>query len=707
MYNTSSQNSLFPFIGKTLHTTRDEEAILVILKNSSIPQNSCLIYHPIIALLTSPQLDNPSKLELLNKFLELDLIEVKIYEEGKINETIEDFLASIGNGRSIEEIQNIFALDLTAQLSLAKEFLDKIMQYKDQMRLRLSDRQQDSEITIQNYSNSSWVNSQGSNSHYLLEGINRSISLQDSNSSSNSSSSRSSIDYEDNGEKYNGIALYEAIKKGNISFLKSEKNQEYISEVINIKNDQQRSFLHIAVNMKKKIEIIQLLLDMGIDINAKDIKGKTALHLAAGQSNIGILKELVNRGADVHNIDKKARTPLHVAATTKNFNVIEYLVNTAKVNIRTLDIHGRNALHLACLSGNTQAIKLLRRLGSDLNDTDTKGLTALHIAVLYERTSVVKLLLELGAARDVKNLLGKTSLDIAIEKNKFEIAELLVRNNLGCDMDYKDKNGRTPLFACITRGRTKIAKLLIDNGANINIKDEKELTPLHLCVIERHEEIARLLLNKGVCVNAQDIYQKTALHYMFYNINNIAPTPSLIIAGLIINSGANVYIKDIEGKAFIDYLSEEPIYFSILKSSYFKIDNKIHSKLVEIINKIKDFYSKNKQEKLEALPLSESKTLSILMNNQFSEGKELSLSKEQQSKIKDIIVQYFSYELEEHKCNQENIYVHIEKLPSRLLFQIEQVIRDISVIDDKQYPLWQDRYEREENNRSRSFCNIV
>jgi ankyrin repeat protein len=62
-----------------------------------------------------------------------------------------------------------------------------------------------------------------------------------------------------------------------------------------------------------KIAAIQFSVEQGVDINAVDGNGQTALHIAAGQSSERIVAALVERGAKLDIKDQQGRTPLDVA----------------------------------------------------------------------------------------------------------------------------------------------------------------------------------------------------------------------------------------------------------------------------------------------------------------------------------------------------------------------------------------------------------
>ena len=113
-------------------------------------------------------------------------------------------------------------------------------------------------------------------------------------------------------------------------------------------------------------------------------------------------------------------------------------------------------------------------------------------------------------------------------------------------MDAKDENGRTPLYLAVQRESLKSAKLLIDAGADVNLGQ-----PLLEVATLSNVAIARLLIQNGADMNArQSSTGKTALHYA---VDFVQPE----IAQLLAKSGADVDIKDKDGKLFWEYAEEE------------------------------------------------------------------------------------------------------------------------------------------------------
>src|SRR5215510_8290940 len=73
----------------------------------------------------------------------------------------------------------------------------------------------------------------------------------------------------------------------------------------------QMTALHYA-GAKGRIEVAEILLNAGVDINIRDGQGSTALHHAAGDGKLAMVQFLVAHGADVNIANKTGETPLQL-----------------------------------------------------------------------------------------------------------------------------------------------------------------------------------------------------------------------------------------------------------------------------------------------------------------------------------------------------------------------------------------------------------
>ena len=122
-----------------------------------------------------------------------------------------------------------------------------------------------------------------------------------------------------------------------------------------------------------------------------------------------------------------------MAATYGRHSVIQNLIE-AGANIYTQDKLGNTALHYAARS-NLETVRLLIKLGLDVNHENSDGETPLFQAALGKDPEIVNLLVETGA-----------------------------------DVNAANYEGVTALMMAAAWGDRKVVEALIDAGANVNAK---------------------------------------------------------------------------------------------------------------------------------------------------------------------------------------------------------------------------------------------
>ncbi len=119
----------------------------------------------------------------------------------------------------------------------------------------------------------------------------------------------------------------------------------------------------IANGDAKKVKTI---LDQGVDINAKNKEGETALMIASIEGRLKILELLVARGADLNVKDESGATALLYAAMGGSLDSIKFLIKKgADPNVKTK--YGDTALSISETKGNHAAVKFLRELEKNGN----------------------------------------------------------------------------------------------------------------------------------------------------------------------------------------------------------------------------------------------------------------------------------------------------------------------------------------------------
>jgi ankyrin repeat protein len=87
----------------------------------------------------------------------------------------------------------------------------------------------------------------------------------------------------------------------------------------------------------------------------------------------------------------------------------------------------------AAISENTNEIRRLRQLGSNVGWENTEKMTALHLAAQSGLQEVVSMLVELGAAVDAPNRNAATALHYAAENGYEEVVGLLIDRGAAVD----------------------------------------------------------------------------------------------------------------------------------------------------------------------------------------------------------------------------------------------------------------------------------
>jgi ankyrin repeat protein len=119
--------------------------------------------------------------------------------------------------------------------------------------------------------------------------------------------------------------------------------------------------LHLAVFFGR-INIVQLLLNKGADINApsKNDQRVMPLHSAlANPHNAAVAQLLIERGADLHTGQAEGYTPLHYAAANGLERIVKTLI-ARSADPSAKEIGGKTAYDLAVQKGYTSIAELLK-----------------------------------------------------------------------------------------------------------------------------------------------------------------------------------------------------------------------------------------------------------------------------------------------------------------------------------------------------------
>jgi serine/threonine-protein phosphatase 6 regulatory ankyrin repeat subunit A len=216
-------------------------------------------------------------------------------------------------------------------------------------------------------------------------------------------------------------------------------------------------------------QVVVALLDGGVDVNAVNKNGRTALMLAADDD-----QKLI------------ARTLLENDAT-----------------IDSTDADGLTALHTACSRGYLTLCILFVKYGANIEVKTLKGESPLHVAIRADRPHIVQWLVEHDCNLKAMGPDGSSILHLVITEANLGMLRILIDG--GANVDIRDSTtGRTPLQVASALGNSPMASMLLDHGAQPNILDDALDSAFLIAAREGNEVMLKLLADRGADVNMKN-----------------------------------------------------------------------------------------------------------------------------------------------------------------------------------------------------------
>lgn len=168
------------------------------------------------------------------------------------------------------------------------------------------------------------------------------------------------------------------------------------------------------------------------------------IHSAAREWNINRLKELIEEGVDINAVDRNGFTALHIAVNNNDTKLVDFLINLKNVNLNLADSNGNSPLYYACLNGNETIAGMLFFKDALLETDLGKFADVLWNKAKIDDLTSIKLFHKAGANLESKNYDGRTVAHIAAADGHENILTFLARNT-NFNFDLKDRHEFTPL----------------------------------------------------------------------------------------------------------------------------------------------------------------------------------------------------------------------------------------------------------------------
>ena len=137
------------------------------------------------------------------------------------------------------------------------------------------------------------------------------------------------------------------------------------------KSQKEKKFIQSLIFHASSPEMVEFLIDRGLNLNVKNEEGQTLAHIIADNCRwsyktsfdyLPILNKLIDLNVDMNVTDNKGKTPLY------------------------LMLKGPKMLH----AGYLRTAERMVRLGVDINQPDNRGVTLYDHAIKHKKTNLLK-----------------------------------------------------------------------------------------------------------------------------------------------------------------------------------------------------------------------------------------------------------------------------------------------------------------------------
>ncbi len=286
--------------------------------------------------------------------------------------------------------------------------------------------------------------------------------------------------------------------------------------------------------------VSHLLASQRHSVDRKTTWGDTALHRAAGCGHVRILELLLNHGADVNAKDRAGNTSLHMASFNWSnwvasdwFNSMgqetwcwtEIKLETSDMSldvtrllldhgadVNAVDIRGETPLYNAIKNGQKSVTQLLLARGADVILENQSGHTPLTLASEYEDEEITRVLLEHDLQRQVQSGITNTAMRIAAYNGRFSMVKILLSRSLEETLIHPEGINLLHLSAFV--GSLECLVYFQNNGFDLEVLDEQKRTCLHIAAASTQEgsrAIVKYLLKRGLNPRQSDVHGWTPL----------------------------------------------------------------------------------------------------------------------------------------------------------------------------------------------------
>jgi len=265
--------------------------------------------------------------------------------------------------------------------------------------------------------------------------------------------------------------------------------------------------LYLAVVLGN-IDIVELLLEKGADINAKNggllYNQEMPLIIAASEGDVKMVHYLLEHGATVDTYNPHSNTVFEALYSSALFNaLLSKDIPTIQLLLeRECDKNlSLSSLHIAAITNELDTLKTLLENNEDIHSVDNLGLKAIYYAVHMHHPNALQMLIDHGANVN-------EPFDYGDHTEMFSLLSMIV-----------EEDPTAPLVL-------ETVKVLFDNGAHLNEKSEETIlnaalqNASYLADQDKAYEVVKLLISYGADPYLQNQAGETAFDLIKYLPNH-------------------------------------------------------------------------------------------------------------------------------------------------------------------------------------------
>ncbi|KAJ3451038.1 ankyrin repeat-containing protein [Anaeramoeba flamelloides] len=326
--------------------------------------------------------------------------------------------------------------------------------------------------------------------------------------------------------------------------------------------DNGENCLHLLFKSKANIslKLVELLINKGCSVNAKNSSHKTALHTLLSNKNtmhsVDLIQLLLDRGAK-----------LNIKTNSTDSPCDYFFRNTMKISVELLQLFADNGTNFnrprstsspnnlfdLCANINltigfgVEILQFFHDHGVDLKETNGKGQNALHLLCQTNLENkpileFVQFFLDHGVDVNHQCNSGFSYLHDTLkgwryyfnhDQVGYQLIELFIKSKM--NLNLQDKDSKTILHLICSEGavhqKLDTLQLLIKNGIDMNLKAGNGYTAFHFLLLNTsHSSSAKILALNLFCENGFHINELNDLKqtYLIWYCRNRVPCRQII-----------------------------------------------------------------------------------------------------------------------------------------------------------------------------------